>query len=80
MNSLSLSDISSGDAVLYAAVLAFLIGRDMDANQLNIVGNFLQAIGQNLEVMSAVSGGGSNNSGTETSINDNKSLINPNFF
>ena len=65
-----LSNISSGDAVLYAAIMAFLIGKDMNANELNIVGNFFQAIGQNLEVMSAISGGGTNNSGTNTSIND----------
>lgn len=66
----NLSNISSGDAVLYAAIMAFLIGKDMNANELNIVGNFFQAIGQNLEVMSAISGGGTNNSGTNTSIND----------
>lgn len=62
------NNYAAKEAVLYAAIMALVIGKDMSANELNIVGNFFQAIGQNLEVLSAISGGGLNNSGSNSSI------------
>lgn len=40
--------------VLLAALLAIIVSDDLNANQLNILGNFVEAVGQNILLIQAV--------------------------
>ena len=41
----------NGEFVLYAAIIAITLSKDLTPNEQNALGNFFQAIGQNLEVI-----------------------------
>lgn len=40
--------------IIYSAILAIIIGQNMDQDELNLLSNLLQAVGQNLGILSAV--------------------------
>lgn len=41
------------DLVLLAAMVSIILAQDLDSLQQNILGNFIQTVGQNLTVMAA---------------------------
>ena len=47
-----MSNQFNGELVLYAAIIAITLSKDLTPNEQNALGNFFQAIGQNLEVIS----------------------------
>lgn len=47
-------DFEGNDIILYAAIMAIIIGQNLSVNELNLLGNFFQAVGQNLEVLAAL--------------------------
>jgi hypothetical protein len=49
-----LFSLDSEQQVLLAALLAIIVSEDLNENQLNILGNFVEAVGQNLLLIQAV--------------------------
>ena len=49
-----LFSLDSEQQVLFAALLAIIVSDDLNANQLNILGNFVEAVGQNILLIQAV--------------------------
>ncbi len=58
-------DFEGNEIILYAAIASIIISQNLSVNELNLIGNFFQAIGQNLEVLAALltSSDGQNGSG-----------------
>lgn len=54
--------LSGEEQVVIAAALAFLMSEGLTPNQLNILGNFIEAIGQNILVIASQSGNNSSSS------------------
>lgn len=47
------SSINGNEIILYATIASIIISKDLNSQELNLLGNFFQAVGQNLEVLSA---------------------------
>lgn len=41
------------DLILLAALVSIILAQDLDSLQQNILGNFIQAVGQNLTILAA---------------------------
>ncbi len=47
------NNLCGSEIILYATIASIIISNGLNVNELNILGNFFQAIGQNLEVLAA---------------------------
>lgn len=47
-------ELDSNEQVILAALIALLLSNGLNANQLNILGNFVEAVGQNMLLIQAV--------------------------
>ena len=53
MNKNNILDNESNKIIIYAAIASLIIAKDLNTYQLNLAGNFFQAVGQNLEVLAS---------------------------
>lgn len=59
MEQVGFYSLSGEEQVVIAAALAFLMSEGLTSNQLNILGNFIEAIGQNILVIASQPGNNS---------------------
>lgn len=53
LNQQCLNNFEGNEIILYASIFSIIISQNLNLNEMNILGNFFQAIGQNLEVLAA---------------------------
>ena len=54
-NSCQNSNCSADGLVLYSAILAIIISRNLDINEIDLLSTLLQAVGQNMAILASAS-------------------------
>ena len=47
------NNLCGNEIILYATIASIIISTGLNSTEMNILGNFFQAVGQNLEVLAA---------------------------